>query len=86
MSKNSTTKPLGAKALEMVMRDVLGGLEDFAIMNSYESDDTLQVIPLDQSLDDNMPGATRAASQNQQHDNTDKPTLAEVIPFTKTRE
>lgn len=31
---------MGPKALEMVMRDVLGGMEEFAIMKAYESSGT----------------------------------------------
>ncbi len=37
MSKKTTNGILGPKALEMVMRDVLGGMEEFAIMKSYEA-------------------------------------------------
>ncbi len=37
MSKKTLNRSLGPKALEMVMRDVLGGLEEFSIMKSYES-------------------------------------------------
>ncbi|VAW80913.1 hypothetical protein MNBD_GAMMA12-3582 [hydrothermal vent metagenome] len=37
MSKKTLNRSLGPKALEMVMRDVLGGMEEFSIMKSYES-------------------------------------------------
>jgi len=38
MNKKTTNNGiLGPKALEMVMRDVLGGMEEFAIMKSYEA-------------------------------------------------
>lgn len=30
-------KIMGPKAMEMVMRDVLGGMEDLAVMKSFES-------------------------------------------------
>ena len=37
MSKKTLNRSLGPKALEMVMKDVLGGMEEFSIMKSYES-------------------------------------------------
>ena len=39
MTKKTTDNKgsLGTKALEMVMRDVLGGMEEFSIMKAYES-------------------------------------------------
>ena len=61
MSNSNGNRTLGRKALEMVMRDVLEGLEDFAIMKSYESDDILQIVPLDTPLDHENPPATRTA-------------------------
>lgn len=77
---------MGPKALEMVMRDVLGGLEDFAIMNSYESDDILQVLPLDQSLDE-LPVNNAPSSKNTETGNrADEAGLAKVIPFSKKQE
>ena len=37
MSKKTTPNGiLGPKALEMVMKDVLGGMEEFAVMKAYE--------------------------------------------------
>jgi hypothetical protein len=38
IKKYDSKQVLGPKALEMVMRDVLGGMEDIAIMKSYETD------------------------------------------------
>jgi len=35
--KNPSGSVLGPKAMEQVMRDVLGGMEDLAIMKSFES-------------------------------------------------
>jgi hypothetical protein len=35
--KYSSEQKLGPKALEMVMRDVLGGMEELAVMKSFES-------------------------------------------------
>ncbi len=35
--KNPSGSVLGPKAMELVMRDVLGGMEDLAIMKSFES-------------------------------------------------
>ena len=37
MSKKTLNRNLGPKALEMVMKDVLGGMEEFSIMKSHES-------------------------------------------------
>lgn len=38
MSKKTfDEKMLGPKALEMVMRDVLGGMEEFSLLNTYDS-------------------------------------------------
>ena len=76
---------MGPKALEMVMRDVLGGLEDFAIMNSYESDDTLQVLPLDQPLDKLAGNDTSSPKSPETGIQADEASLAKVIPFSKKR-
>lgn len=35
--KNQPNPALGTKAMEMVMRDVLDGMQDLVIMNCYES-------------------------------------------------
>lgn len=35
--KNPASSTLGPKAMEMVMRDVLSGMEDLATMKSFES-------------------------------------------------
>jgi hypothetical protein len=35
--KNPKGSVLGPKAMELVMRDVLGGMEDLAVMKSFES-------------------------------------------------
>ena len=35
--KNPVSSTLGPKAMEMVMRDVLSGMEDLATMKSFES-------------------------------------------------
>lgn len=35
--KNPNEGAMGQKALEMVMQDVLGGMDEYAIMKSYEA-------------------------------------------------
>jgi len=39
--KDHNHSVLGPKAMEMVMRDVLGGMEDLAIMKSFEADNNV---------------------------------------------
>ena len=56
MSKKDATvnsMAMGPRALEMVMRDVLGGMEDIALLKCLESHtDVFQVIPIDQDHTD----------------------------------
>ena len=49
MSKKSIPgHTLGPRALEMVMRDVLGGIEEFALMkNDKTSDSVFEVVSID---------------------------------------
>ena len=56
MSKKDATvnsMAMGPRALEMVMRDVLGGMEDIALLKCLEShSDVFQVVPIDQNQTD----------------------------------
>ena len=56
MSKKDATvnsMAMGPRALEMVMRDVLGGMEDIALLKCLESHtDVFQVISIDQNHTD----------------------------------
>ena len=88
MSKKTTPKGiLGPKALEMVMKDVIGGMEEFAIMKSYElSGEEYKIVsirPTGISLVNDVcydfydePEASYFA------DDTEKP-LAEVVDFSE---
>ena len=45
---------MGPRALEMVMRDVLGGMEDIALLKCLEShSDVFQVVSIDSDQKDN---------------------------------
>ncbi len=73
MSKKSSTGPvLGPKAMEMVMRDVLGGMQDLAVMKSFESIsnvfEIISIIPCEDTTDDYS-------------DNDVSNDSAEIIPF-----
>lgn len=58
MSKKDATvnsMAMGPRALEMVMRDVLGGMEDIALLKCLESHaDVFQVISIDQDQTDSQ--------------------------------
>jgi len=64
---------LGPKAMEMVMRDVLGGMEDLAIMKSFEADNNVFEI-----LDITPVKDKKALDFDESKDNS-----AKVIPFTR---
>ncbi len=52
---------MGPRALEMVMRDVLGGMEDIALLKCLESQsDVFQVVSLDQDEKQDQPRADSA--------------------------
>ena len=53
MRKKYTSEcALGPKALEMVMRDVLGGMEELATMKGYESmSEVFEIISIDPPYD-----------------------------------
>ncbi|HED17274.1 MAG TPA: hypothetical protein ENI64_10745 [Gammaproteobacteria bacterium] len=59
MSKKDATvnsMAMGPRALEMVMRDVLGGMEDVALLKCLEShSDVFQVMSIDQDLTNEQP-------------------------------
>jgi len=64
--KDHNHSVLGPKAMEMVMRDVLGGMEDLAIMKSFEADNNvfeiLAITPVkdQKALDFDEPGEDSA--------------------------
>lgn len=73
MSKKNSVRPvLGPKAMEMVMRDVLGGMQDLAVMKSFESIsnvfEIISITPPDSSAGDYSADDTSNDS-------------AEIIPF-----
>lgn len=55
MSKKDATQKsmaMGPRALEMVMRDVLGGMQDIALLKCLEShSDVFQVVSINQDQD-----------------------------------
>lgn len=52
MSNSGPTRILGPKALEMIMRDVLGGMEELALMKGYEPGaDIVEIIAVEPSAD-----------------------------------
>ena len=72
--KDHTRRTLGPKAMEMVMRDVLDGMEDMAIMKSYEScRDVFEIVEI-------TPPETKSAPEPL---NGNK---AEIIPFEQKRQ
>lgn len=80
--KNISEHTLGPKALEMVMRDVLGGMEELAIMKSYEtSSDVFEVISIDPLVE----------AEKESQEKLDKPakkeegSKADIIPIEKFR-
>lgn len=83
MSDKPRTRPvMGPKALEMVMRDVLGGMEDLAIMKYFESStDVFQVVAIEAPVyassndDSNAPAILPVLPA--------EPLSAQVIPFQR---
>jgi len=69
---------LGPKAMEMVMRDVLGGMEELALVKGYESSSNVfEILAISPQLD-------QGKLQNKktlQPDNN-----AEIIPFESNNE
>ena len=82
MSKKSISgHTLGPKALELVMRDVLGGMEELAVMKHYEtSGDVFEVISID-------PSEAVKKSQTEMNDSQTEKSInkAEVIPINQFR-
>ena len=74
--KNQSNPALGSKAMEMVMRDVLDGMQDLAIMKSYEStQNVFEIIAINPTQE---PDVTRMVTEEQ---NTVP--VADIIPFKK---
>lgn len=92
MSKKTiSAHTLGPKALEMVMRDVLGGIEELAIMKSYKtSGDVFEVISIDPSETEKESSAetndtqTDASKTNASKENRTT-NSADIIPITQFR-
>lgn len=82
MTKKYTSEcALGPKALEMVMRDVLGGMEELAALKGYESlSDVFEVISIDSPYG-NEKGGLRTPVPKQM----DRPRKADVIPLESFR-
>ncbi len=45
--RKAGNNPLGPKALEMVMRDVLDGMADLAILDSWEMDTSVDILGIE---------------------------------------
>lgn len=82
MNKKTTNNGiLGPKALEMVMKDVLSGMEEFAVMNAYEaSNEKYKIIAIRPQILWPSQEACNEFSEQQLAKNNNKP-LAEVIIF-----
>lgn len=51
MSDSGSTRVLGPKALEMIMRDVLGGMEELALMKGYQPGaDIVEIIAIEPAV------------------------------------
>lgn len=69
--KDHQTPALGRKAMEMVMRDVLDGMEDMATMKSFETaDNVFEIIAITPERDE--------PTTDVQTD-----TCAEILPFSR---
>lgn len=60
MSDSGSTRVLGPKALEMIMRDVLGGMEDLAAMKAYQpGTDLVEIIAIEPADPASTPDSDR---------------------------
>jgi len=75
--KNQPNPALGTKAMEMVMRDVLDGMQDLAIMNCYES--TRNVFEIMAITPQDRPEVTCVDPAEQKNAGP----VAEVLPFNR---
>jgi len=77
MSKKNSIRPvLGPKAMEMVMRDVLGGMQDLAVMKSFESiSNVFEIVSI-------TPPDDRSGDYTENNASNDS---AEIIPFLGQR-
>ncbi len=58
MSKSRTPRVVGPKALEMIMRDVLGGMEELALMKGYQPGaDVVEIIAIEPAAKSGRPAA-----------------------------
>ncbi len=75
--KKPTDSVLGPRAMELVMRDVLGGMEDLAVMKSFESiNNVFEIVSITPSEAEAADESVRSiASQS-----------ADIIPLHSKRE
>ncbi len=81
--KNIPGHTLGPKALEMVMRDVLGGIEEFALMkNDQTSGSVFEVVSIDPSEEEREPQNTIDQAEGPSTGNTsDKADIIQIDNF-----
>lgn len=81
MTKKYTSEcALGPKALEMVMRDVLGGMEELAALKGYESlSDVFEVISIEPPYGDEKSNVVPSTKDDEE------PVKADVIPLEPFR-
>lgn len=60
MSNSGSTRVLGPKALEMIMRDVLGGMEELSLMKGYQpASDIVEIIAVEPGDSSDPAGSTK---------------------------
>ena len=60
MSDSGSTRVLGPKALEMIMRDVLGGMEELALMKGYQpASDIVEIIAVESGVETGAEGTAK---------------------------
>jgi len=74
MSKKDSNSPvLGPKAMEMVMRDVLGGMQELAVMKSFESvNNVFEIISITPAETHNICSETDISKES-----------ADILPFLR---
>lgn len=57
MSDSGSSRVLGPKALEMIMRDVLGGMEELALMKGYQPGaDVVEILAIEPATESEVGG------------------------------
>ena len=73
---NKNSIPLSSKALEMIMQDVLGGLEELALMKAYETSCAMEILAIE------MPDIPAAPTASVPHSTDSKPApIIALEPF-----